>query len=87
MLFRSKNLLERLPAEERSRVLQLISDPAQWATMPAKDTLVGGAKAAQRSAEAIRTGVLPGTVNALAPDRYNNNAMANQPVRIVETQD
>ena len=83
----AKNLLERLPAEERSRVLQLISDPAQWAAMPAKDTLVGGAKSAQRSAEAIRTGVLPGTVNALAPDRYNNNAMANQPIRIVETQD
>ena len=64
------NLLERLPAEERSRVLRLISDPSQWST---------GAQAAVRGATV--TGI-----NQLAPDRYNNNALSNQPVRIIETQ-
>ena len=83
----AKNLLERLPAEERSRVLQLISDPAEWGGKAAKETLVGGAKRAQQAAEAIRTGTVTGTVNALAPDRNNNNAMARQPVRVIETQE
>ena len=64
------NLLERLPAEERVRVLKLISDPSQWSK---------GAQAAVRGAAV--TGI-----NQLAPDRYNNNALSNQPVRIVETQ-
>lgn len=67
----AKNLLERLPAEERSRVLKLISDPSQWSE---------GAKAAVR-------GTTAAGVNALAPDRNNNNAMARQPVRVIETQE
>jgi hypothetical protein len=78
------NLLETLPAAERSQVLQLISDPAEWAGKTAKDTLVGGAKRAQQAAEAIRTGTATGSVNALAPDRYNDNALNNQPVRRIE---
>lgn len=61
------DLLERLPAEERSRVLKLISDPSQWRT---------GTKAAV-------TGATAGTVNKLAPDRNNTNAL-NEPVRVVD---
>ena len=64
------SLLERLPAEERSRVLKLISDPSQWSE---------GAKAVVR-------GTTAAGVNALAPERNNSNAMSRQPVRIVETQ-
>lgn len=75
------NLLERLPAEERIRVLKLISDPSILASGAV------GSKTAQKAAEAIRTGTIIGTVNALAPDRYNNNALARQPARIVETQE
>lgn len=66
----AKNLLERLPAEERVRVLKLISDPSQWSK---------GAQTAVRGATV--TGI-----NQLAPDRNNNNALANQPVRVIETQ-
>ncbi len=61
-------LLETLPAAERSRVLGLIADPAKWSS---------GAKAAV-------TGTTSMGVNALAPDRYNTNALANQPVRMIE---
>ena len=64
------SLLERMPAEERSRVLKLISDPSQWSE---------GAKAVVR-------GTTAAGVNALAPERNNSNAMSRQPVRIVETQ-
>jgi hypothetical protein len=63
-------LLERLPAEERSRVLKLISDPSQWS----------------EGAKAIVRGTTAAGVNALAPERNNSNAMSRQPVRIVETQ-
>jgi hypothetical protein len=61
-------LLETLPATERSRVLGLIADPSKWSS---------GAKAAV-------TGSVTTGVNALAPDRYNTNALANQPVRVIE---
>jgi len=61
-------LLETLPATERSRVLGLIADPSKWSS---------GAKAAV-------TGTTSMGVNALAPDRYNTNALANQPVRVIE---
>ena len=77
-------LLETLPAAERNRVLQLISDPAEWAGKAAKDTLVGGAKRAQQAAEAIRTGTVTTGVNMLAPERNNENALNNQPVRRIE---
>lgn len=65
------NLLERLPAEERSRVLKLISDPSQWS----------------QGAKAIVRGTTAAGVNALAPERNNSNALAKQPVRIIETQE
>jgi len=65
------NLLERLPAEERSRVLRLISDPSQWS----------------QGAKAIVRGTTAAGVNALAPERYNENALVRQPARIVETQE
>lgn len=54
------NLLERLPAQERSRVLKLISDPSQWSE---------GAKAAVR-------GTTAAGVNMLAPSQENQNALA-----------
>lgn len=54
------NLLERLPAQERSRVLRLISDPSQWSE---------GAKATVR-------GTTAAGVNMLAPSQENQNALA-----------
>ncbi|OBQ43536.1 MAG: hypothetical protein AN484_12000 [Aphanizomenon flos-aquae WA102] len=54
------SFLERLPAEERSRVLKLISDPTQWS----------------QGAKAIVRGTTAAGVNALAPDRYTDNALA-----------
>ena len=60
-------LLETLPGSERSRVLKLLSDPSQWKS---------GTKAAV-------TGTTTMGVNALAPERYENNALANQPTRII----
>jgi len=65
-------LLETLPASERNRVIKLISDPS---------TLAPGAK---KAVEAIRTGTVTTGVNALAPERNNNNALADQPVRRIE---
>lgn len=65
-------LLETLPASERNRVIKLISDP---------ETLAPGAK---KAVEAIRTGTVTTSVNALAPERNNNNALADQPVRRIE---
>jgi len=62
-------LLESLPATERSRVLGLLTDPNKWSS---------GAKAAV-------TGTASMGVNALAPDRYNTNALAEQPVRVIES--
>ena len=62
------DLLATLPGNERLRVLKLLSDPSQW---------TAGAKAAA-------TGTVTMGVNALVPDRYNNNALMNQPARIVE---
>jgi len=59
------NLLERLPAEERSKVLRLISDPSQWS----------------EGAKAIVRGTTAASVNALAPERYDNNAL-NEPFRV-----
>ena len=67
----AQNLLERLPAEERNRVLKLISDPSQWS----------------QGAKAIVRGTTAAGVNALAPERNNSNALAKQPVRIIETQE
>lgn len=53
------NLLESLPAAERNRVLQLLSNPAQWSE---------GGKAAVRGATVMGVNALaPEPVNALAP--------------------
>jgi hypothetical protein len=60
-------LLETLPGAERSRVLKLLSDPSQWKS---------GTKAAV-------TGTTTMGVNALAPERYENNALINQPTRVI----
>lgn len=64
-------LLGTLPATERSKVLKAISDPNTWRTIkPAVSKAVTGAAAA---------------TNALAPERTNTNALATQPVRILDT--
>lgn len=69
------SLLESLPASERNRVLQLISDPAKWAAAPAKDTFAGGAKRSQQAAEAIRSMTGPAGMNMLASEDQNQNAL------------
>lgn len=51
------NLLESLPAAERSKVLQLIGDPSKWSA-PARASVTGGTAA---------------TVNMLAPERNVEN--------------
>ena len=51
------NLLESLPAAERTKVLQLIGDPSKWSA-PARATVTGGTAAA---------------VNMLAPERNVEN--------------
>ncbi len=66
-------LLETLPASERNRVIQLISDPS-----------ILGQTSAKKAAEAIRTGTVTGAVNALAPERNNQNALNDQPVRRID---
>lgn len=53
-------LLEQLPAQERNRVLKLISDPSQWSE--------GG--------KAVVRGTTAAGVNMMAPDRYSDNALA-----------
>lgn len=54
------NLLESLPAEERSRVLQLIGNPSKWTS---------------QTRNAV-TGATAGTVNMLAPSSENQNSLA-----------
>jgi hypothetical protein len=66
-------LLETLPAAERNRVIKLISDPSML-----------GPTSAKKAAEAIRTGTVTTGVNMLAPERNNENALNNQPVRRIE---
>jgi hypothetical protein len=61
------DLLATLPGEERVKVLKLLSDPSQW----------------KSGTKAVATGTTTMGVNALAPDRYNDNALANQPARII----
>jgi hypothetical protein len=66
-------LLETLPASERNRVIKLISDPSML-----------GQTSAKKAAEAIRTGTVTTGVNMLAPERNNENALNDQPVRRIE---
>jgi hypothetical protein len=80
-------LLETLPAAERNRVLQLISDPSvltQGSKIFASPGKMPMGTNAKQAAEAIRTGTVTTGVNALAPERNNENALNNQPVRIIE---
>lgn len=82
-------LLETLPASERNRVLQLISDPSvltQGSRIFASPGKMPMGTNAKQAAEAIRTGTVTTGVNAMAPDRNDNNALNKQPARIVETQ-
>jgi hypothetical protein len=55
------NLLERLPIEERNRVVKLISDPSSLKS-----------KAAQRAAEFMRSGAATTAINALASEPSEN---------------
>jgi hypothetical protein len=63
-------LLETLPAGERIRVLKLLNNPQTWSA----------------ESKILSTGGTAAAVNALAPDRYNSNALANEPVRVIDTQ-
>jgi len=62
-------LIDRLPAEERIRVLKLISDPSQWG---------------KAGKNVVRATTISGT-NALTPEDYTQNALANPTVRVVDT--
>ena len=66
----AQRLLETLPASERIRVLKLLNNPQTWS----------------RESKILSTGGTTAAVNALAPDRYNSNALANEPVRVIDTQ-
>ena len=82
-------LLETLPASDRNRVLQLISDPSvlmQGSKLYVAPGRILKSEVAKNAAEMIRTGTVTTGVNAMAPDRNDNNALNKQPVRIVETQ-
>lgn len=65
----ARNLIDHLPAEERIRVLKLISDPSQWG---------------KAGKNIVRATTISGT-NALAPEDYSQNALANPTVRVVDT--
>jgi outer membrane lipoprotein SlyB len=70
------NLLESLPAAERSRVLQLISDPSiltQGSKMYASPGRVTKGQQAKEAAELIRSMTVPTGVNMLAPERNVEN--------------
>jgi hypothetical protein len=70
------NLLDTLPAAERSRVLQLIADPSiltQGSKMYATPGKVTKGQQAKEAAEFIRSMSVPTGVNMLAPDRNVEN--------------
>jgi hypothetical protein len=66
----AQHLLETLPASERIRVLKLLNNPQTWSA----------------ESKILSTGGTAAAVNSLAPDRYNSNALANEPVRVIDTQ-
>lgn len=66
----AQHLLETLPAGERIRVLKLLNNPQTWSA----------------ESKILSTGGTAAAVNSLAPDRYNSNALANEPVRVIDTQ-
>ncbi len=57
----AKNLLEKLPAQERNNVLKIISDPSSFKN-----------KAAQRAAGFIRSGATTTSINALTSEPSEN---------------
>ena len=57
----AKNLLEKLPAQERNNVLKIISNPSAFKN-----------KAAQRAAEFMRSGATTTSINALASEPSEN---------------
>lgn len=57
----AKNLLEKLPAQERSNVLRIISNPSSFK-----------GRAAQRAAEFMRSGATTTSINALASEPSEN---------------
>jgi hypothetical protein len=57
----AKNLLEKLPAQERNNVLKIISNPSAFKS-----------KAAQRAAEFMRSGASTTAINALASEPSEN---------------
>ena len=70
------NLIDTLPAAERSRVLQLIADPSiltQGSKMYAAPGKVTKGQQAKEAAEIIRSMTVPTGVNMLAPDRNVEN--------------
>lgn len=67
------DLLAKLPAKERNKVLQVISDPKTWANVPA----VTQAKVKKLGAAISGAGSsLSAPTNALAPQQQNQNALA-----------
>jgi hypothetical protein len=67
------NLLEKIPADLRPNLIQVISDPARFAAPRTGGLSLG----ARRAAEAIRTGVAREPVNALLDlTQQNQNALA-----------
>ena len=72
-------LLETLPAQERIRVLQIISDPSvlrQGSQLYAAPGRMTYGEVAKQTAEGIRTGSIAAGVNMMAPDRFSDNALA-----------
>ena len=66
-------LLATLPAQERSKVLKAINDPATWkAVVPATGKVMMGIEGRLSTPNAIT----PPPTNALAPEQQNQNALA-----------
>lgn len=67
------NLLEKIPADLRPNLTQIISDPARYAAPRTGGLSLG----ARRAAEAIRSGIAREPINALLRDsQQNQNALA-----------
>jgi len=70
-------LLATLPAQERSKVLKAINDPATWkAVVPATGKVMMGIEGRLSTPNATVTLGEPSIVNALAPEQQNQNALA-----------
>ena len=70
---KAANLLEKIPADLRPNLIQIISDPARYAAPRTGGLSLG----ARRAAEAIRSGIAREPINALLRDsQQNQNALA-----------